>query len=69
MWETIVHHLEQSYSAIYPRQINPFSQKVQKTSKISPEMSEVDVLMEELTGLEDLCEEEKVKENEEKQVN
>ena len=31
-------------------------------------MSELDVLMEELTGLEDLCEEEKVNENEEKQV-
>jgi len=38
----------------------------QKASGISPEMSELDVLMEELTGLEDLSEEEKVNENGEK---
>ena len=31
----------------------------QKASGISPEMSELDVLMEELTGLEDMSEEEK----------
>lgn len=39
----------------------------QKASGISPEMSELDVLMEELTGLEDMSEEEKVQnESEEK---
>ena len=37
----------------------------QKASEISPEMSELDVLME-LTGLEDLSEEEKANESEEK---
>ena len=37
----------------------------QKASGISPEMSELDVLMEELTGLEDLSEEEKANESEE----
>ena len=38
----------------------------QKASGISPEMSELDVLMEELTGLEDMSEEEKANESEEK---
>ena len=38
----------------------------QKASGISPEMSELDVLMEELTGLEDMPEEEKATESEKK---
>ena len=38
----------------------------QKESGTSPEMSELDVLIEELTGLEDLSEEEKANESEEK---
>ena len=38
----------------------------QKASEISPEMSEQDALMEELTGLGDLSEEEKANESEEK---
>ena len=36
----------------------------QKASAVSPEMSELDVLAGELTGLEDLSEEEKVNESE-----
>jgi len=38
----------------------------QKASGISLEMSKLDVLVEELTGLEDLCEEEKANESDEK---
>ena len=38
----------------------------QKASGISPEMSELDVLMEDLTGLEDIPEEEKANESEKK---
>ena len=80
MWETIVHHLEQieepsfkvtvrSIRDRYTLLAKKFRKRMtseQKASGISPEMSELDVLMEELTGLEDLSEEEKVNENGEK---
>ena len=80
MWETIVHHLEQieepsfkvsvrSIRDRYTLLAKKFRKRMtseQKASGISPEMSKLDVLMEELTGLEDLSEEEKANESEEK---
>ena len=80
MWETLVHHLEQieepsfkvsvrSIRDRYTLLAKTFRKRItseQKASGISPEMSELDVLMEELTGLEDLSEEEKANESEEK---
>ena len=80
MWETIVHHLEQieepsfkvsvrSIRDRYTLLAKKFRKRItseQKASGISPEMSELDVLMEELTGLEDLSDEEKANESEEK---
>lgn len=80
LWETIVHHLEQieepsfkvtvrSIRDRYTLLATKFRKRMtseQKASGISPEMSELDVLPEELTGLEDLCEEEKANESEEK---
>ncbi|XP_015777300.1 PREDICTED: uncharacterized protein LOC107355275 [Acropora digitifera] len=80
MWETIVHHLEQieepsfkvsvrSIRDRYSLLAKKFRKRMtseQKASGISPEMSELDVLMEELTGLEDMSEEEKANESEEK---
>ena len=79
MWETIVHHLEQiepsfkvSVRSIrdgYSLLAKKFRKRMpseQKASGISPEMSELDVLMEELTGLEDMSQEEKANESEEK---
>ena len=73
LWETIVHHLEQieepsfkvsvrSIRDRYTLLAKKFRKRManeQKESGTSPEMSELDVLMEELTGLEDLSEEEK----------
>ena len=82
MWETIVHHLEQieepsfkvsvrSIRDRYTLLAKKFRKRMtneQKESGISPKMSrsELDVLMEELTGLKDLSEEEKANESEEK---
>ena len=82
LWETIVHHLEQiekpsfkvsvrSSRDRYTLLAKKFRKQMtgeQKASGISPEISELDVLMEELTGLEDLSEEEKANESEEKKT-
>ena len=79
--ETVVHHLEQieepsfkvTVRAIrgrYTLLAKKFRKRMaseQKASGISPEMSERDVLLEELTGLEDLSEE-KMNESEEKKT-
>ena len=80
MWETIVHHLEQieepsfkvsvrSIRDRYTLLAKKFRKRMkskQKASGISPEVSKQDVLMEELTAMEDLSEEVKANENEEK---
>ena len=80
MWETIVQHLEQIDQPTYRVSVRSvrdrytllarkFRKRMQseiKASGISPELSELDVLLEELIGLEDLSEEEKQNESEEK---
>ena len=79
MWETIVHHLEQIEEPSFKVSVRPIRDRYtllakkfrkrmaneQKESVTSTEMSELDVLMGELTGLEDLSEEEKANESEE----
>ena len=78
MWEKIVHHLEQIEEPSFKVSVRSIRDRCtllakkfrkrmtseQKASGISPEMSELDVLVEELTGLEDLSGEEKVNESE-----
>ena len=80
MWETIVLHLEQidqpTYSVSvrsvrdrYTLLARKFRERIQseiKASGISPELSELDVLLKELIELEDLFEEEKQNESGEK---
>ena len=81
--ETIVHRLEQiqepsfkvsvrSIRDRYSLLAKKFRKRMtseQKASGISPKMSELDVLMEDLTGLEDIPEEEKANESEKKKEN
>ena len=80
IWETVVQHLEEieeppfkiTVRAVrdrYSLLSKKFRKRMaseQKASGISPEMSELDILLEELTGVEDQSEEERLSESEEK---
>ena len=80
IWETVVQHLEEIEESPFKITVRAVRDRYsllskkfrkrmaseQKASGISPEMSELDILLEEVTGVEDQSEEERLSESEEK---
>lgn len=80
IWETVLQYLEEieeppfkvTVRAVHDRytllskKFRKRTASEQKASGISPKMSELDILLEELTGVEDQSEEERLSESEEK---